>query len=41
MLKFLAITDNLRKIGSEDSKYNRGKIVKNSSGKYLFAISNT
>ena len=41
MLKFLATTENIRKIRSEYSNYNRGKVVKNSSGKLLFAISNT
>ena len=41
MLKFLATTENVRKIRSEDSNYNRDKVVKNSSGKLLFAISNT
>ena len=40
MLKFLATTENIRKKRSEDSNYNRGKVVKNSSGKLLFAISN-
>ena len=33
MLKFLATTENIRKIS--------GKVVKNRSGKLLFAISNT
>ena len=32
ILKFLATTENIRKISSEDSNYNRGKVVKNSSG---------
>ena len=41
MLKFLATTENIRKIGSEYSNYNRGKVVKNSCGKLLFAIFNT
>ena len=41
MLKFLATTENIRKLRSEDSDYNRGKIVKNSSGKLLFPISDT
>ena len=41
MLKFLATTESIRKIKSEDSNYNRGKVVKNSSGKLLFAISDT
>ena len=41
MLKFLATTKNFRKLRSEDSNYNRGKVVKNSSGKLLFAISIT
>ena len=40
-LKFLATTGSIRKIGSEDSNYNRGKVVKNSSVKLLFAIYNT
>ena len=31
MLKFLATTENIRKIGSEDSNYNCRKVVKNSS----------
>ena len=38
MLNFLATTENIRKIRTEDSNYNRGKVVKNSSGKLLFAI---
>ena len=41
MLMFLATTENIRKIRSEDSNYNRGKVVKNSSGKLLIAISDT
>ena len=41
MLKFLATTENIRKIRSEDSNYSRGIVVKNSIGKMLFAISNT
>ena len=41
MLKFLATTENISKKGAEDSNYNRGKLVKNSSGKLLFAISDT
>ena len=41
MLNFLATTENIRKIRSDDSNYNRGKVVKNRSGKLLFAISNT
>ena len=41
MLKFLATTENTRKIRSEDSNYKRGEVVKNSSGKLLFAFSNT
>ena len=40
-LRFLATTEYIRKIRSVDSNYNRVKIVKNSSGKLLFAISNT
>ena len=32
MLKFLAKTENISKIRSEESNYNRGKVVKNSSG---------
>ena len=39
MLNFLATTENLRKIGSEQPNYNRGKVIKNNSGKLLFAIS--
>ena len=38
MLNFLATTENIRKIRTEDSNYNRGKVVKNSSGQLLFAI---
>ena len=41
MLKFLETTENIRKIRSDDSNYNRGRVVTNSSGKLLFAISNT
>ena len=41
MLKFLATTESISKIRSEYSNYNRGKVVKNSSGKLLFAISIT
>ena len=39
MLKFLATTANIRKIRSEDSNFNSRKVVTNSSGKSLFAIS--
>ena len=45
MLKFLATTENTRKIRSEDSNYNRGKVVQIAAGKCYsqkkFAISNT
>ena len=41
MLRFLATTEKIRKIRSEESNYNRGKVVKNSSGKMLFAFSDT
>ena len=41
MLKFLATTEISKKIRSKNSKYNCGKLVKNSSGKLLFAISDT
>ena len=41
MLKFLATTEKTRKIGSEESNYNRSKVVRNSSEKLLFATSNT
>ena len=41
MLKFLATTENIRKTRSEDLNYNSGKVVKNSSRKLLFAISDT
>ena len=33
MLKFLATTEIMRKIRSEDSNYNRGKVVKKAAGK--------
>ena len=39
MLKFFAITENIRKIRSEQPIYNRGKVLEISSGKLLFAIS--
>ena len=39
MLEFLATTENIRNIISEEAIYNRGKVVKKSSGKLLFAIS--
>ena len=39
MLKFLATTENIRKIRSEQPIYNRGKVLEKSSGKMLFAIS--
>ena len=39
MLKFLATTENEKIIKSEEPIYNRGKVVKKSSGKLLFAIS--
>ena len=38
---FLATTENIRKIKSEESNYNRGEVVKNSGGKLLIAISDT
>ena len=38
VLKFLATTENLRNTRSEQSNYNRGKVIKKSSGKLLFAI---
>ena len=41
MLKFLATTENIRKTRSEDLNYNSEKVVKNSSRKLLFAISDT
>ena len=37
ILKFLATAENIRKKRSEKSNYNRGKVVKDSSGKFLFA----
>ena len=40
-LKFLAATENLRNTRSEQSNYDRGKVIKNSSGKLLFTISDT
>ena len=40
MPKFLATTENTRKIGSEESNYKRGKVVKNSSGKFPIHNSN-
>ena len=39
MLNFLAKTENLRNTRSEQPSYNRGKVVEESSGKLLFAIS--
>ena len=39
MLKFLATTENTKIITSEEPIYSRGKMVKKSSGKLLFAIS--
>ena len=39
MLNFLATTEKTRKTRSEGSNYNRRKVVKNSSGKLLLAIS--
>ena len=39
MLNFLATTENLRNIRSDQSNYNRGKVVKKSNGNLLFAIS--
>ena len=39
MLKFLATTENIRKIRSEQPIYNREKVVNLSSGKVLFEIS--
>ena len=41
MLKFLATTEKIRKLRSERLNYKRGKVVKFSSGKLLFAISDT
>ena len=41
MLNFFAKTQNLRNIRSERPKERRGKVVKFSSGKLLFAISVT
>ena len=41
MLKFLATSAIITKIRSEDSNYNRRKVVKNSSMKLLFAIFDT
>ena len=35
MLKFLAKTENIRSIRPKDSNYNRGKVVKKSSAKWL------
>ena len=35
MLKFLATTENIIKMRSENSNYNRGKVVKKSTGKLL------
>ena len=32
MLKFIATFENIRKIGSEKSNYNRGKVVKIAAG---------
>ena len=32
MLNFLATTENLRKIGSEQPNYNRGKVIKKNVG---------
>ena len=39
MLSFLATTENLINIRSEQPNYKRGKMVKKSSGKLLLAIS--
>ena len=39
MLKFLATTENIKIITSEEPICNRGKVVGKSSGKLLFAIS--
>ena len=39
MLKFLATTEYAKKVTSEEPIYNRGKVVKKSSGKLLFAFS--
>ena len=39
VLIFLATTESLRNTRSEQSSYNRGKVIKKSSGKLLFAIS--
>ena len=38
MVNFLATTENLRNTRSEQSNYNRGKVVKKRNGKLLFAI---
>ena len=37
MLKFLATTENIRKIRSEQPIYNRGKVLEKSSGNLLLA----
>ena len=39
MLNFLATTENLRNARSEQPNFNRGKLIKKSSRKLLFAIS--
>ena len=39
MLKFLAINENTKIKKSEEPVYNREKMIKRSSGKFLFAIS--
>ena len=39
MLNFLATTENLRNARGKQLNYNRGNVVKKSSGKLLFAIS--
>ena len=35
MLKFLATTENIRKIRSEGSNYNRRKVLKLAAGRYI------
>ena len=38
-LKYLATTENIREIRSEQLNYNCGKVLEKSSGNLLFAIS--
>ena len=40
MLKFLATTENIKKIRSVESNYNRGKVVKNCYSQFLIHNSN-